>query len=105
MAYDAGDLDEAERWFRQAATQSPDYVGAQGHLGWVHYARAEWEPAAEQFQRALDLGSTSLEYRYELALSLAYDGQCAKARPQMAVLIAEDPGLATVLRDGLAACP
>jgi tetratricopeptide (TPR) repeat protein len=53
---DAGDLDAALSWYRQAVDAAPDYEPAWFNMGLVHKRRREWEQALDCNQRAAELG-------------------------------------------------
>ena len=104
LRYDAGEPDAAAEWFQRAIEVEPRYAPGHGHLGWVRYAKREWSAAAGSFERAIDLGSKAVDYRYLLGFSLAYAGDCGRARPWFEQAQALDPE-SQPARDGLALCP
>jgi tetratricopeptide (TPR) repeat protein len=100
---DEGDLEAAAARFKQAVDVDPRYAPGYGHLGWIYYSRREWAPAAEAFRRAIDEGATSVEYLYELGLSLVYQGDCAAGAPWLQKALEKDPSLEAA-RQGLESC-
>jgi Flp pilus assembly protein TadD len=79
------------------------FAAAHGHLGWTHYARRQWPEAAAAFQRAIELGSARPEFYYLLGLALAYQKDCAGARPWLEKALELDPA-AEPARQGLDLC-
>lgn len=93
VAMDEGDLEAAAARFKQAVDVDPRFAPGYGHLGWVYFRRREWAPAADEFRRAIDEGATSVEYLYELGLSLVYEGDCAAGVPWLQKALEKEPDL------------
>ncbi len=62
---------------RMGRTYSED--GTYAHLAIIYYVKRNYEDAIPMLEKAVDLGSTSVEYRYELGLSYSYLGDCEQA--------------------------
>ncbi|MBI4408638.1 MAG: tetratricopeptide repeat protein [Gemmatimonadetes bacterium] len=55
LAERQGDLDGAERFYRQAAEEDPNLAQAQKNLGDIAYRRGEHDEARDSYQRAIEL--------------------------------------------------
>ena len=73
-------------------------------LGLGLRGQADEAAAQRMIERAIDLGSKAVDYRYLLGFSLAYAGDCGRARPWFEQAQALDPE-SQPARDGLALCP
>jgi len=68
-AYEAGRLDEAERWFRKAVEADPGYVKAWRWLGRVYFETGRYREAIAAYERALELDPNDSASRYFLRLA------------------------------------
>ncbi|HGY09003.1 MAG TPA: tetratricopeptide repeat protein [Oceanithermus profundus] len=68
-AYEAGRLDEAERWFTKATEADPSYAKAWRWLGRVRYERGQYEAAVQAYEKAVELNPDDSSARYFLRLA------------------------------------
>jgi tetratricopeptide (TPR) repeat protein len=68
-AYDAGNIDDAERWFKLATEADPGYVKAWRWLGRVYYETGRYAEAAAAYEKAVELDPNDSTSRYFLRLA------------------------------------
>ena len=68
-AYDAGQTEEAERWFKQAVEADPGYVKAWRWLGRVYYETGRYAEAVRAYEKAVELDPGDSTSRYFLRLA------------------------------------
>jgi tetratricopeptide (TPR) repeat protein len=66
--------------------------------------RRRYEDAIPALEKAIELGSSNVEYYYELGLSYIYLDQCDKGVPWLIKAVEMDPN-AVAAWGGLALCP
>jgi len=54
-AYESGDYDQAIQLINEYLKQKPRDEKAYFHLGNCYFKKGEWDPAIEQYQKALEL--------------------------------------------------
>ena len=86
-----GDLDGAERAFREATRLAPRWAIPQRGLADVHAARGDWRAAILAYERALRLAPRDVRSHLRLARALAAEGETSEAlgRARHAVALAE----------------
>lgn len=68
-AYDAGKIDEAEGWFKEATEADPGYVKAWRWLGRVYYETGRYAEAVKAYEKAVELDPNDSTSRYFLRLA------------------------------------
>lgn len=79
LALAAGQLDDAERWYRAALVREPGDAGAHLNLGIVHQRRGRRGEAEEEYRRALAADPQQTDAARGLAALLAARGAMAEA--------------------------
>ncbi|WP_456412882.1 tetratricopeptide repeat protein [Oceanithermus profundus] len=74
-AYEAGRLEEAERWFARAVEADPEYAKAWRWLGRVRYEQGRYAEAARAYERAVELDPEDTSARYFLRLARQAAGE------------------------------
>jgi tetratricopeptide (TPR) repeat protein len=87
----AADLERAIKELEQATKSNPDYANAWAYLGIAYYSRRNYEDASDALQKAIDLGSSRIEYYYTLGLAYFYLDKCNLAMPLFQKALAIDP--------------
>lgn len=84
-------LDEAENLCRQAIEIKPDFAGAQNTLGIVEFKRGNFEAAAEDFKKTIEISPNyeGIYFNYSNALSLV--GKPEEAEEQLKKAYAVTP--------------
>jgi arylsulfatase A-like enzyme/Flp pilus assembly protein TadD len=78
-----GDLASARRHFEQAVRVDPKSSQAHSGMGVVSIRSGDPKAAIESWKQAVQLDRTNFDALYNLATTLARDGQLAEARPYM----------------------
>jgi Flp pilus assembly protein TadD len=65
-AFEAGRLEEAERWFRESADEGSQDPAVWLYLGRIHRRSGRWEAAAAALRTAVDLDPADADVRREL---------------------------------------
>ncbi len=79
LRLEQGDLDGAERAFREAVAFNDRWARSQANLGQVLYLKGDLLGAAESLARAIQLDPKHVEARYRLALTFIRMGRRAEA--------------------------
>lgn len=87
----SGELQRADELFRQAVQTAPDEVLPHVHWGDFLYRRQEWECAARELQRALDLGGRHYNVAYALAKTYAKLGRWPQAEVAVRAAMEDSP--------------
>ena len=74
-AYEAGRLEEAERWFARAVEADPGYAKAWRWLGRVRYEQGRYTEAAAAYAKAVELDPNDTSARYFLRLARQAAGE------------------------------
>ena len=88
---------------RKAIEIDPAYGTAYAHLGHAYYTQLNWEAAAENIAKAVELGIHNEQYYYELGLANAYLKDCANAVKWLEKALELNPNSQPAL-DGLKMC-
>ncbi|MEC7750655.1 MAG: tetratricopeptide repeat protein [Myxococcota bacterium] len=79
-AWQAGEREEAARWYRQSIKSNGDFPEARNNLGAYFLERQTYDRALELFTSALQIDPGYLDARYNLAFALVSRVQRNKAR-------------------------
>lgn len=90
-AYQRGDLQAAEAYFRQVLNARPHYADVRNRLGVVLTAQGRLEEAVDQFVAALRINPRYIEARINLAIAYYELGDHAQAREQYQQVLEIDP--------------
>jgi tetratricopeptide (TPR) repeat protein len=89
------ELDRAADYFRRALavhTDQDDFEASlHNNLGTIYGEQRHYEDAITQFNSAVTIAPTDLEYRTNLAMALAASGRYDDARAEIRVILAVDP--------------
>jgi tetratricopeptide (TPR) repeat protein len=77
--YNAGHRDEAERHYRRAVEDFPDYLRAWANLGVLYYGAERYQEAVTSFGKAVELGDSTAETSGMLAYALQRTGNSVGA--------------------------
>jgi len=89
---DAGELDEAERGYREALARKPDHAPSHAKLGIVLARRSAHEPAIQHYERALSIEPEHALAHFQLGLSLTILGRDAEAAEHFREALRIEPG-------------
>ena len=71
-AHQAGDLDHAERLYRDILTADANNFDALYLLGYIHLQRGQWEQAERQIDQALTINSRSIDALFNRARAILF---------------------------------
>jgi Flp pilus assembly protein TadD len=91
LMLEQNEIDLAIYHFRMAINLNPDNIHANRNLGNAYYTLEQWEAAARAYQQALDLDSTLLDTKADLAGLILYDSQLEEARQAWEEVLLEQP--------------
>lgn len=89
--YRRGELQNARRDLRMAASLDPTSVRSFEALGDVNYALKEYERAADRYEDCLRLDDSSPRIQYKLGLAQYHAGRAAAALPPLGRAVSMDP--------------
>ncbi len=90
VAFDAGDLSEAERLLEEALTIEPDDGLTLYNLGLVYAQQDRLRQSVAAFEAALHVLPDSVDVWFWLGLTYAMDGRAADARPWLEKVLTEE---------------
>ena len=91
-ALTSGDLDSAERSFKQVVSLDPSTAAAYANLGVIHMRRKEWGPAIATLQHASKLAPQLSGIRLNIGLAYYRQGDYRHAIPAFESVVKEEPG-------------